>query len=101
MSVAAERDSAVEKLAHLERRLDAEKLAAMMHHKGLETDTDFASLADHLEKEAERGKFEVIKQAVEMVGPNMGFKTASVHHDSVTQGAGHTDFERFLVGDVG
>lgn len=100
-SVTSERDTAQQKLAHLERRFEVEKLATQMHAKGLELDTDLTALADHLEKEAEQGKLPIIKQAVEYVGPNMGIKTAHLNNDEAAVGAGGTDFERFLVGDVG
>jgi len=101
-SVVSERDQAISKLARIERRMEAEKLANQMHSKGLELDTDLSSLTDHLEKEADQGRLPVIKQAVDMVGPNMGFKTAHLNHDASGEGgSGSTDFERYLVGDVG
>lgn len=101
-SVVSERDQAISKLAKIERRIEAEKLAYQMHSKGLDLDTELPALADHLEKEADQGRLAVIKQAVDMVGPNMGFKTAHLNSDEAVAGeGGGTDFERYLVGDVG
>ncbi len=102
-----ERDAAIKlaaahqvKLATVERRLEAEKTAAIMHSKGLELDTDFSDLADHLEKQAEEGKLETIQRAVDMVGPDMGLKTASINNDSAT-GEGGSALVSYLVGQIG
>jgi hypothetical protein len=98
--MAAERDAALQKLASMSRRADAEKLAAQMHDKGIELDKDFTVLADDLEKAAEEGRLSVIQQAVDYVGPNMSLKTGSISDESRFSG-GNSDLERFIVGDVG
>jgi DNA anti-recombination protein RmuC len=106
--VTSERDDALHKaaaaetkLATIERRLEAEKVAARMHQKGLELDTDLNDLADHLEKAAQEGKLGEIQRAVEMVGPNMSIaKTAHVNDDQPA-GGGNSDLVRYLVGSVG
>jgi soluble cytochrome b562 len=100
-AVVSERDAALNKLASLEQRIEAEKLASAMHNKGLEVDKDFTSLVDHLEKEAQQGNLDEIKRAVEMIAPNMSIKTAHLTSDEVHSGGGSTDFERYLFGDVG
>ncbi len=87
------------KTAQYERRTQAEKLAAQMHLKGINTDVEFSSLAAELEKAAEEGRLGTIAEAVDMVGPDMSFKTASINHD-VHKATG-SDFERFLTGHVG
>jgi hypothetical protein len=99
-TVAAERDAAVTKLAKMEQRADAEKVASSMHHKGHRLDTEFSSLADEMEKAAEQGRLPIIKEALDMMAPNMGFKTASIRSDETTSG-GSSDLERFVMGDVG
>lgn len=105
-AVTGERDTALAKVAELqlkvasyERRTGAEKVAAMMHQKGINTDIEFTHLVADLEKAAQEGKLPTIEEAVDMVGPNMSLKTASIHETPV--GAGETDFERFLLGNVG
>jgi hypothetical protein len=105
-AVSAERDELAEKLAaeqrktaSYERRVSAEKVAAMMHQKGINTDIDFPTLVADLEKAASEGKLDTIEEAVEMVGPDMGLKTASINHDAPA--ATGSDFERFLTGTVG
>ena len=106
-AVAGERDQALTKVAELqlkvaayERRTQAEKVAAMMHQKGINTDMEFPSLVDELEKAAQAGKLPTIEEAVEMMGMNMSFKTASIQQDTPA-GAGETEFERFLLGNIG
>jgi hypothetical protein len=104
--VAGERDSAMTenvqlkmKLASYERRVQAEKVAAQMHQKGINIDTEFPSLVADLEKAAQEGKLGTIEEAVGMVAPNMGFKTASIH-DTPT-GASEDDLTRYLLGSIG
>lgn len=105
-AVSAERDALAEKLAAqqakismYERRVSAEKVAAKMHQKGINIDTEFPDLVANLEKAASEGKLDTIEEAVEMVGPDMGMKTASINYDAPA--ATGSDFERFLTGYVG
>lgn len=107
LKVASERDGALArnaeleaKLAHATTRLEAEKLAAEMHGKGLRTDVDFGELVSDLEKEASAGRLPVIQEAVKMAAPNMsnGFQ---IDHDEARGTATGSDFERFIVGEVG
>jgi len=100
-SVTAERDAALVKIASIERRQSAEKVASVMHSKGLELDQDHSDLADHLEKEAVQGKLPEISRAVDLIAPNMSIKTASLTNDKRHVGAGASDLESFLIGDVG
>jgi len=99
--VAEERDHALDKLASMERRREAEKLASVMHDKGIHLDVDHITLSDDLEKAAEEGRLPIIQQAVAMMAPNMGLKTASLNNDDSTIGGAQTDLERFIFGDVG
>lgn len=87
------------KLAAYEQRTQAEKVAAQMHQKGINTDVEFPSLVANLEKAAREGKLATISEAVEMVAPDMSFKTASIN-DTPT-GAGEHDLERYLLGSIG
>lgn len=89
------------KVAHMERREAAEKLAETIHAKGLELDTTAEALADRLEKAAEQGKLEVIREAVDMVGPDMGSKMAQLSNNDGNHSAVGSDLERFIVGGVG
>ena len=99
--VAVLRAAAVEtKLASVRQRLECEKIAAQMHEKGINTDQDFVSLVDSLEKEASEGRLPIIEEAVKMQAPNMGTKLAYINNDE-TSGMGMTQLEQFLVGSVG
>lgn len=102
-----ERDAAIKlaadshsKMETIERRLEAEKTAAEMHRKGINLDTDFSDLADTLEKAATEGKLETIQHAVDMVGPDMGVKTAAINNDSAT-GEDGSQLVSYLVGQIG
>ncbi len=104
--VAQERDTYKEKAASLAeqnaslvRRMEAEKVAAEMHTKGIRTEVPFDTLAEHLEKEAEAGKLEQIKLALDMTGPDM-MKGAFVREDGEAGESG-SEFERFITGSVG
>lgn len=104
--VASERDGALEengrlkqKLASVETRLVCEKVAAEMHEKGLRHDTEFPELVDDLEKAASEGRLPVIMEAVKMAAPNMG-SHFSINNDEAA-GVGMSDFEAYLVGNVG
>ena len=88
------------KVANMERREQAEKLAEAMHAKGLRLDKTAEDLAVDLEKAAEQGKLEAIREAVDMVGPDMGEKIGSIGNNDAQSAMG-SDFERFLVGGVG
>lgn len=104
--VASERDGAMaengqlrQKLASVETRLMCEKIAAEMHEKGLRHDIEFPELVDDLEKSASEGKLPVIMEAVKMAAPNMG-NHFSINNDEAS-GIGMSDFEAYLVGNVG
>ena len=99
-SVAAERDKLAEENSLLKRHLEAQKLATVMHEKGLNLDVEYGDLVGKLEKEAEAGRLPVIQEAVEMVGPNMG-SIGTLTSDGVAGGGGATALESFILGDVG
>ena len=84
----------------MERRGEAAKLASVMHDKGIRMDTDFGDLVLELEKAAEDGRLPIIKEAVEMVAPNMGGMNGSLVSDE-RSGNGSTSFESYILGDVG
>lgn len=100
-ALVGENDTLRAKVAHMERRDNAEKLAGTMHAKGIDLDVSATDLADRLEKAAEQGKFETIREAVDMVGPDMGSKMASLSNTDGQHAAVGTDLERFIVGGVG
>jgi len=100
-ALVSENETLRAKVAHMERRDQAEKLAEAMHTKGLELDVTHEDLVDRLEKAAEQGKIETIREAVDMIGPDMGAKMAQLSNNDGQHAAVGTDFERFLVGGVG
>ena len=99
-TVAAERDEALSKLSSIERRVEAEKVASAMHQKGHRLDTEISTLSDEMEKAAEQGRLPIIREALDMMAPNMGFKTASLQTDEKSS-VSSSDFKRFVMGDVG
>ena len=99
--LASERDFYKDKYEATLRREEAEKVASTMHSKGINMDTPMETLVANLEKSAAEGKLERIREAVDMVGPDMGAKLAQLTNDGQRNSAGASDFERFIVGDVG
>lgn len=97
-AVTAERDTLATKLAQIERRSEAEKVAHAMQDKGLSSEP-FDALVETLEKKAERGELGEIKTAVSMVGPDMGRKLASLTNDDKAYGAG-SDLESYIAGSI-
>ena len=93
--VAAERDIYRDELVKIASRHRVEKLAASMIDKGLETGS-VDEVANHLEKSASEGELdlEVTEKAVEIAGPNMLQKSASVSDEA---SGGDTEFERYIV----
>ena len=102
-SLAAERDYWRKEAQARMLREDAEKVAHAMHEKGINSDVPINSLIETLEKAAAQGKLEKIADAVDMVGPDMGLKIASLTNDesSVASGVVQNELERFIVGGVG
>lgn len=100
LSVTAERDKLAAENSALLMRREAEKLASVMHDKGLRLDVERAELASELEKEAADGRLPVIQEAVDMVAPNMGLNTQQLTNDAVTP-EGASAFESYLIGNVG
>lgn len=105
--VAYERDAYREKVAALNeqnaaliRRMEAEKVAAEMHSKGVRTEVPFDTLAEYLEKEAAAGRLEQVKLALDMTGPDM-MKEAFINEDESSGGGASNEFERFITGSVG
>jgi len=102
-ALVSENASLRDKVASMERKDRAEKVAEAMHSKGLNLEVPIEELTQHLEKQAEQGKLDVIEQAVAMRPEDMGVKIghASFNPTHDGQQAGGTDFERFIVGSVG
>ena len=89
-----------EKVAHMERKEAAAELAETMHSKGLELDVSLDDLTSRLEKAAEQGKLETYREAVELSGPDMGSKLASLSTNDGNATTGSA-LERFIVGGIG
>lgn len=98
LQVTSERDEALAKVAAFERRDRAMKVASEMHRKGLD-DTPIDKLAERFEVLDEQGKLSSVEQAVDMVGPDMGRKLASLSDDRGTS-VGSNDLERYLMDNV-
>lgn len=93
--MAAERDLYKEAFLKGATRQRIEKVASQMVEKGLKSGS-VKDVADSLEKQAQAGalNLDVIDQAVELVGPDMG-KHAHIS-DELSGSAGSSDLERFL-----
>ncbi len=107
LKVAAERDTALARNAELDtqldnvqKRLESEKLAAVMHEKGLNRDVEFPELVEQLEKAAHEGRLPVLQEAVKMAAADMGGHIARINNDEVS-GSGSSDLEGYLLGSVG
>lgn len=100
LSVTSERDKLASENASLKRHLEADKLASVMHAKGLRLNEGHDELVADLEKAAEEGRLPVIQEAVDMVAPNMGL--SGIHMtDDVAPGAGGNPLESYILGSVG
>lgn len=99
LSLTQERDTLAVKCASMERKEDARKLASVMHNKGIRLDTSFDELVADLEKDAESGRFPVIQEAVELVGPDMGMRSQTLKDD--VPGGGASALESYIYGNVG
>lgn len=90
------------KLASRDQRDRVTKLASEMHRKGINLDVDAGALADSLEKAAEAGKLEAIEVGVDLVGPDMGQKLASLtNDDGPGASSAASDLKRYIVGTAG
>lgn len=97
-TVTGERDAALLKLAQIETRSRCEKLASSMQTKGLNSEP-YDHLVGNLEKMAAQGKLEQLESAVNLVGPDMGSKLASLNHDDRQVQGGTSPLESYLLGD--
>lgn len=92
-SICSERDFYKDKLAAVTQRLRVEKLASAMIDKGLRSG-HAEQVADELEKEAAEGRdLNIMEEAVDLVGPDMG-KAASISDE--TSAAGGNELVRYL-----
>lgn len=102
-TITAERDALSAKLAHIERRSEATKVAQAMQDKGL-TSEPIDHLVENLEKMAADGKLQNLADAVDLVGPDMWSKVAQTTNDiprGLSMGSGMNDLERYLSGELG
>ena len=93
--VTKERDVLAEKMAHIERRQEAIKVADAMQDKGVNSDRRRDELIGELEKAADDGRLTAIREAVELVGQDM---TRNVSLDDRDHAQGNA-LEQFLMGD--
>lgn len=98
--VTQERDEAVSKLAHIEQRREVEKLAAQMQAKGLTSEpTEY--VIENLEKAAQEGRLSNLREAVDLVAPDMWSKFAHPSDDRRDHVGVGNDLERYLEGAFG
>lgn len=83
------------------RHEECAKVAQAMHEKGISLEVPLADLTSNLEKAAEAGKLEKIAEAVDMVGPNMGQKIASLTTDEGHAQGASSSLEQFILGGIG
>lgn len=76
--LASERNIYKEQAEELLREKEATKVAKVMHEKGVRLDTTFDDLVEEMKVAAANGRLDVIKEAVDMQGPNMSTKLASL-----------------------
>ncbi len=98
--LAAERDFWKKEAQARIQKDECEKVAQMMHDKGI-SDAPIEQLVEQLEKAASAGRLEKIAEAVELVGPNMGQKIASLTNDEGHAQGGSSSFEQFILGGIG
>ena len=84
-----ERDELLRKVAALEETDAVNKLATEMHAKGLERHVPLDELVESLREKHASGKFAAFKDAVGLVGHDMGAKLASVKDEGYTSGSGN------------
>jgi hypothetical protein len=98
--LAQENTKLASEVKSLRLRMEAEKVAMDMHDKGVHTSVSFEDLTDQLEKKAHQDPhgFEVLREALNITGPDM-LKTAAVG-TNVSASTG-SDFERYIIGDIG
>lgn len=94
VAVTAERDELRTKLAAFEQRKQVEKLASDMHAKGITTEPT-EHLIESLEKKAQAGQLGALRDAVDMVAPDMWQKMANTATDERSAG-GSSDLENYL-----
>ena len=93
--VAAERDEAVGLVQRLQLRAETEKLASEMLSRGLGRGQTHSQLVSHLEKQAEAGRLDAVKEALDMVGQDFMPKVAS-QHDMPGTSSAESRFLNFL-----
>jgi len=86
-----ERDEAIFKLASIQMERDAEKVATVMINKGL-TNEPYDQLFEQMFKAAQDGTLSRIWDAVQIAGPDMGEKLATLASDDVPQTPEGADF---------
>jgi uncharacterized protein (DUF2267 family) len=97
----AERDFWQKEAQARMQRDDVEKVASAMHAKGISQDVSYSDLVEQLEKSAAAGELDTVRRAVDLVGPNMGEKIASLSSDDGGSQSGASSFEQFIMGGVG
>lgn len=95
--LAAERDFWKDQAQQRMHSDEVHKVAQMMIDKGLDQGMSHEQLEESLIKSASAGKLATIAMAVEMVGPDMGAKLASMGDRPGNGGDALSRFEQFLL----
>lgn len=98
-AILEERDQLRVKVAKLEQRAYAEKVARKMHEKGIDSDMPLPELVDECVKRAEAGKLTQWEEYVDKTASDMSIRSVKVDdREEVPSGEGMDSFTRYLVG---
>jgi hypothetical protein len=86
-----------EKVAGMELKERAEKIASSLHEKGSRLDTPREELVAELEKEAAAGHLDAIEKAVELIGPDMWKHARAGNPNSDAGGGTGSPFETYIL----
>lgn len=98
LNVTSERDKLASQVSELLLQREVEKLASDMHEKGVRTDTAFDALVEDLQKAASEGRLDVIKEAVQLMAPDMGHSVSL--REGAEGGSGASAFENYILGSI-
>lgn len=89
-----------DKVAGMELKERAEKIASSLHDKGSRLDTPREVLVEELEKEAAAGRLDAIEKAVELIGPDMWKHARAANNPNINNDSGGgvgSSFETYIL----
>lgn len=99
--LASERDFWKNEATSRMQRDEVMKVASAMHDKGINLDVAYEDLVANLEKAASAGQLDKIAMAIDLTGPNMAEKIATLTGDESAVTNGGTMLESYIMGGVG